>query len=61
MLLVRVQYDGYNRQFKLLDRDLVGKLEDGASYLLIADISTEDVISAQNLEEEAEAVLVGGS
>ena len=61
MLLVRVQFDGYNRQFKLLDRDLVGKLEDGASYLLIADISTEDVISAQNLEEEAEAVLVGGS
>ena len=61
MLLVRVQYDGYNRQFKLLDRDLVGKLEDGASYLLIADISTQEIISGQALEEDTEPVLVGGS
>ena len=61
MLLVRVQYDGYNRQFKLLDRDLVGKLEDGASYLLIADISTQEIVSPQTVDGEMETVLVGGS
>ena len=61
MLLVRVQYDGYNRQFKLIDRDLVGKLEDGASYLLIADISTQEIVSPEAVEAEVEPVLVGGS
>ena len=42
MVLIRVQYDAYNRQFKLLDRALVGALEDGETYVLIADVSVED-------------------
>jgi hypothetical protein len=39
MVLIRVQYDAYNRQFKLLDQELAYALADGESYLLIADMS----------------------
>jgi hypothetical protein len=39
MVLIRVQYDAYNRQFKLLDQELAYALADGESYLLIADTS----------------------
>jgi hypothetical protein len=43
MVLIKVQYDAYNRQFKLLDRELANALEDGENYLLIADLSGEDL------------------
>ena len=43
MVLIRVQYDAYNRQFKLLDRDRLAALEDGETYVLIADVSVEDL------------------
>ncbi len=43
MVLIRVQYDAYNRQFKLLDRELLAALEDGETYVLIADVSVEDL------------------
>ena len=43
MVLIRVQYDAYNRQFKLVDRDLLAALEDGETYVLIADVSLEDL------------------
>ena len=43
MVLIRVQYDGYNRQFKLVDRELVHLLEDGETYVLLADVSLEDL------------------
>ena len=42
MVLVKVQYDAYNRQFKLLDRELAHTLVDGESYLLIADLPSEE-------------------
>ena len=61
MTLIKVQYDGYNRQFKLLDRDLVGQLEDGTTYLVIADVSTRDVVSSANVATQCEMELVGGS
>jgi hypothetical protein len=41
MVLIKVQYDGYNRQFKLVDRDLAHLLEDGETYVLFADVSLE--------------------
>lgn len=49
MILIRVQYDAYNRRFDLLDRKLASLLEDGEAYLLIVDSSpveteTEDFI-----------------
>jgi hypothetical protein len=43
MVLIKVQYDAYNRQFKLLDRELVHLLEDGETYVLLADVSLEDL------------------
>ena len=42
MVLIKVQYDAYNRQFKLLDRELAHTLVDGESYLLIADLPSEE-------------------
>ena len=34
MIRVRVEYDAYNRQFKLLDREFGSMLNDGAVYHL---------------------------
>jgi hypothetical protein len=56
MVLIRVQYDAYNRQFKLLDQQLAYALADGESYLLIADMSpgerllTEDELAPARVE-----------
>ena len=43
MVLIKVQYDAYNRQFKLIDRELAHVLEDGETYMLVADVSPEDL------------------
>ena len=48
MVLIKVQYDGYNRQFKLVE--LAHMLEDGESYMLIADISLKDLEAKQGTE-----------
>ncbi len=46
MVHLKVEYDAYNRTFKLLDRELRSVLEDGAVYELIVPIRAEE------LEEE---------
>ncbi|HEY2382017.1 MAG TPA: hypothetical protein VGK48_12630 [Terriglobia bacterium] len=51
MRFVRVQYDGYNRQFKLADREFASELEAGGTYL-IADLSPSDFIPVGELELE---------
>jgi len=43
MTLIRVEYDAYNRRFKLLDRELARLLEDGEQYLLVADVAAKDL------------------
>jgi hypothetical protein len=43
MVLIKVRYDAYNRQFKLVDRELTSALEDGETYVVIADISVRDL------------------
>ena len=43
MVLIRVEYDAYNRRFKLLDRQLARLLEDGEEYLLVADLAAQDL------------------
>ena len=45
MVLIRVEYDAYNRRFKLVDRDLARLLEDGEQYLVIASIAASEVES----------------
>lgn len=46
MRYVKVQYDGYNRQFKLMDGGSAGELEDGGTYL-IADFSQDFLLPEQ--------------
>jgi hypothetical protein len=61
MVLIKVQYDAYNRQFKPLDRELIHLLEDGETYMLIADVSIEDLKPASTIDiprdVEAEEVI----
>ncbi len=42
MIYVKVQYDAYNRTFKLVDRDLAKFLEDYALYDLALPFILED-------------------
>jgi hypothetical protein len=50
MALIKVQWDAYNRQFKLLDREVARTLEDGETYMLIADVSVRGLESKQDIE-----------
>ncbi|HYR44149.1 MAG TPA: hypothetical protein VER98_14055 [Terriglobia bacterium] len=43
MIRIRVEYDAYNRTFKLRDREFGSVLEDGAVYELVMHIRTEDL------------------
>jgi len=43
MRFVKVQYDTYNQQFTVMDRELATQLDDGSLYL-VADFSTEDFL-----------------
>ena len=43
MVLIKVRYDAYNRQFKLVDRELAHLLEDGETYVVMADVSVADL------------------
>ena len=51
MTLIKVQYDAYNRQFKLLDRDLAHTMADGETYLLIVDLSVDGPEGVDNNAE----------
>ena len=56
MVLIRVQYDAYNRQFKVLDRESAHSLEDGETYMLIADVSTADLKLEESRRAESEMI-----
>jgi hypothetical protein len=56
MVLIKVQWDAYNRQFKLLDRQSASTLEDGETYMLVADVSVKDLESRQEMEVQTELV-----
>jgi hypothetical protein len=47
MVLIKVRYDAYNRQFKLMDRELAHILEDGETYVVLADVSPRDLESKE--------------
>jgi hypothetical protein len=59
MVLIRIQYDAYNRQFKIVDRELAQTLKDGETYMLIADISIKDLETKPSADVEA-GLLAGG-
>ena len=50
MVLIKVQYDAYNRQFKLAEGELAHVLVDGETYVLIADVSLEDLKPVAQIE-----------
>lgn len=54
MVLIKVQYDAYNRQFKLVDRESVKALEDGEIYMVLSDVTVEDVKLARSSDIPAE-------
>ena len=54
MVLIRVQYDGYNKRFTVIDRDLLRSLSDGETYMLVADVSTRDLELKQSGEIQSE-------
>jgi hypothetical protein len=58
MVLIKVQYDAYNRQFKLVDRELANALEDGESYILVADVSVKDLQMKEPEDSQAEFIPV---
>lgn len=43
MIRVRVEYDAYNRKFKLLDSEFGSVLEDGAVYQLSVPLALDEV------------------
>ena len=45
MVLIHVEYDAYTRQFKLVDRDKAHALIDGEKYVLLADVSVQDIVT----------------
>ena len=50
MVLIKVRYDAYNRQFKLVDQELAHILEDGETYVVMADVSIGDLRPTENPE-----------
>jgi hypothetical protein len=49
MRFVKVQYDAYNRQFVMMDRELASQLDDGGVYM-VADFSNEDLFSPGDVD-----------
>jgi len=43
MIRIKVEYDKYNRTFKLLDREFGSALEDGALYELEVPVNVPDL------------------
>jgi hypothetical protein len=43
VFVVKVAYDAYNQQFRLLDQKLAHMFEDGDMYLLVVDFFPETV------------------
>jgi len=50
MVLIKVRYDAYNRQFKLVDRESAQVLEDGETYVVLADVSVGDIVPSKDPE-----------
>ena len=60
MIRIRVEYDAYNRKFKLLDREFGPMLDDGAMYelsipLTLAGIEDDDEFACIDISRVAQA------
>ncbi|HYR85644.1 MAG TPA: hypothetical protein VE422_16260 [Terriglobia bacterium] len=50
MIRIKVEYDKYNRTFKLQDREFGSVLEDGVAYELVVPLRTEGLEEAVSLD-----------
>ena len=55
MIRIRVEYDAYNRKFKLLDREFGSMLDDGAVYELSVPMTRVTLL------EDDEIICVDGT
>lgn len=53
MIRIKVEYDKYNRTFKLLDREFGSVLEDGAEYELVVPMPTGLEVEESELTTES--------
>jgi len=58
MVLIKIRYDAYNRKFKLVDRELARVLEDGETYVVLADVSVGDLAPSKEPEELPEVFAI---
>ena len=58
MVLIRVQYDAYNKRFTVLNGEVTSSLEDGETYMLIADLSIKDLTVNESGEIQSELIPV---
>ena len=58
MVLIRVQYDAYNKRFTVLNGEVTSSLEDGETYMLIADLSIKDLTANESGEIQSELIPV---
>jgi hypothetical protein len=50
VFVVKVAYDAYNQQFRLLDQKLAHMFEDGDVYLLVVDFFPEAEVEGQFID-----------
>ena len=50
MFVVKVAYDAYNQQFRLLDQKLAHMFEDGDMYLLVVEFFPETGVDGQFID-----------
>ena len=58
MVLIKVQYDAYNRRFNVIDREMARTLEDGETYMVIADVLLKDLELKQSMGVPSELISV---
>jgi hypothetical protein len=50
MIRIKVEYDAYNRTFKLVDREFGSALQDGALYELEVPLNLRDLPDTEEFE-----------
>ena len=58
MIRIKLEYDAYNRTFKLRDREFGSILEDGAIYELIVHIRTEGLEEVDSLTSMSDPLVL---
>ena len=50
MIRIRIEYDAYNRSFKLVDREFGAVLEDGVEYVLLLPLMLQGLETHESFE-----------